>query len=1100
MLGRRTSLVGALLVVFVTILSPVGSASVVPTHLAPGAPLSAAAPHLVAPSRGAVSATSTVTAADAARIATEQKVLAAVHSSGVPSKDVYLPNFAAPSGLSHNITTPGYSKSPAPVGVATYGVINTTGTAHAIQINSPSWEGQLNITNASVFYLDDDSTDYFGAQLNTILSNVTLFGNASYTFWTQNVIQYSARSHLLQFLDNIWNFSSPAFYLSNNAFYQTSPNGTQVGNTFYYGVGPIINITMPYSLNLFINATVTDLNITNTTTNTSTIMPFDEVFYNYSVYKSGAYVQGGAYDWAIFNSQNLSNATPTIPAPEFQVNGGALTPTGFIPYDAELVLCGPGGGSTTSFYSLDATAQIWYWNTSTLSYQEPPSAYDFGSETGETAQGISEWYDTSHVVHMSAGPTFPESFWNMSPNATPGFVTVNGTVTPSNAFLFLNQSTNLSVPINEEWASWAPVPTSGQIDYQLTPGNYVGEILMSEYDPSYFVLNQSNASTWTINGTLAADPFAGVYTPLYAWNNAQVAWISQSGSGTPSDPYVLENNEYGPLDPIFGGFNDYVFPLFAGIQIVQTTVNIDINSPPTFNVQFSKLLVKLADIYGVPSENNLQIELYGTNGVSVHGDSILTGWISANQQGYPIAELLAWNTTNTLIAANNFVSQGNSLTLYGGTHNTVSGNWFQQNPAPGLENGFAPVGLSLYESGDLVYNNYFATTQSAISPSTTPYTETFISGNSATYTDNWNLSSAEPATWVNTVNGYTLSGSIVGGTWVGGNFWWDLPAGASLPWNESGAIVVGGDYLPLSSPSASLVGSLSFVTSGLPSGASWTLWLNGVSWTTNGSTVTLALANGTYNFVIAPPAGLVATPSSGAVTMIGTDQTVNIALAAPKSGPFDVTFVEIGLPANTNWNVTLAGTLVSSQLQTIVFHEGNGTYPYSIGTVAGYKSTITGGNATVAGAALTVDLTFAAKLGVISGTIDPATATLWIDGATVPVSSAGTFSVNVSVGVHSVEATASGYYPTFNNVTVAAAQSVPLTVSLQSNSGSGSSSSTPGLLAGSNGAVVALLAILVVIFLIGMLYFATRRPPVMMKPESGSDAKSTGSETTERKP
>lgn len=1084
MFGRNRVLLGTLAIVAIMLLSPVASGRAAAVHLPTGA---VPAPLAGAPLRAGAGAPLTVPssptpALSAARLATEQKVLAAVHSSGVPSRDVFLPNFSPATTKVGNVVTPGYAHTPAPVGVAAYGVMNTTGNASPVVINTPSVEGQVGVNNLSVFYLDDDSTDYIGDQLNTVLYNVTLLGNSSYQFWTQNVIEYSARSNLLQFLDNIWNFSSPAVFLSSNVFENHSASGTQVGNTFYYGLGPVINITMPFTLDLYNNASITDVTTTNAT-NVSVTLPYDEIWYNYSVWKSGLWVAGGSYDWAIFNSQNTSAPTAVIPAPQFQVNGADLTGTGFIPDDAELVLCGPGGGSTTSALVLNATENLWFWNTTAGAYQNFPSAYNFGSETGETAQGIASWYDASDTVHLDAGPTLPTPLWGMSPTAAPGYVTITGTISPSNAFVFLNTSTNFSTPLNPYWDSWVPVPLNGQLDVQVPAGNYTGEILMSNYDPTTFILNLSNASTWVVNGSLTYDPFQGIYTPLIAWDNAQLPAISMGGAGTSADPYQIANDEYGVLAPEFSVFNDYVFPLWPGILIAHTTDPIDINAAAPFAVNYQDVLAKAAAYYGLPGTNYLGIQLYGTTSVSIVGAPLITGWFSFNQQGYPLGEVMAWNTTHTLIAQNVFVSQGDSILMFGGTDNVVSGNWFTNSYAPWGENGFAPQGLWLAESGDLVYNNYFATAVGAYSPNFTPYTETYYSSNQASFVDMWNVSEA-PATWVNVVNGYSLSGSIVGGTWVGGNFWLGFD-GVTVPWFDFGAIALVGDFLPLTSPTTSAFAVLTFSETGLPAGTSWSVALNGILWSSVTPWINFTLANGTYTYRVTPVAGLVVSPSSGAVTLSGAPTTVTVKFATPVAGPWTVTFVEVGLPAGTAWTVTLGGTPITSQLQVITFQEGNGSYPYTVAPPTGYNASVLSGTATVAGANLAaIDVTMAGYLGWLTGVVTPATAQVWVNGAEISVDpTTGTFNVSEHAGTFSLEATASGYFAEFNNVSVAPATTTNIAFVLHSTS-SGSSSSS-GFLSGSNGVVVAVLGVLLVIFFVAALYFAsTRRPPVMMKPET----------------
>ncbi|MCI4354614.1 MAG: thermopsin, partial [Thermoplasmata archaeon] len=468
----------------------------------------------LAPPPGAVHPTP----APSVRAATEHRILTTLQDSHVPLKYAYLPNFNAQVDTRGGLVAPTYQHSPAPYGIATYGVENSTGNASAYILNSPSYEGAITFNALDEFYLDDDSTDYIGAQLNTVVSNITLFGATNYSFWNQNVVAYSARSGLLQFIDNIWNFSSPNFDLTSDVFNQTSPNGTLIAPVFYYGLGPVLNVTMPFTLHLYTNATTTNVGG----------FPDDIVYFNYTVIKSGVTVASGAYDWAIFNSQDPANPVASIPAPMYQLNGYVPSPTGYLPYESELVFCGPGGGSTTTVLNLNATLNLWYLNTSTGTYQTVPSAYSYGTNTGETIEGATEWYDATNTVHVGPGPTLPFPLWNGSSSASPGHLTVQGPVAPDTSFVFLNESASF----NATWGAWAPVPIGGSVRYEMPIGDYAGEVLLSNFDPATIAVQGAVPSSWSVNLLLTPDPALGVYTPLIAFSNSQLAELAVSGLGS----------------------------------------------------------------------------------------------------------------------------------------------------------------------------------------------------------------------------------------------------------------------------------------------------------------------------------------------------------------------------------------------------------------------------------------------------------------------------------------------------------------------------------------------------------------------------------------
>ncbi len=73
---------------------------------------------------------------------------------------------------------------------------------------------------------------------------------------------------------------------------------------------------------------------------------------------------------------------------------------------------------------------------------------------------------------------------------------------------------------------------------------------------------------------------------------------------------------------------------------------------------------------------------------------------------------------------------------------------------------------------------------------------------------------------------------------------------------------------------------------------------------------------------------------------------------------YPVRFAEQGLPAGTNWSVTLNGTTLSSNATSVSFSEPKGSYSFSVGTVPGYAASITSGSVRTPGTTSTVVITF----------------------------------------------------------------------------------------------------------------------------------------------
>jgi phospholipase C len=123
--------------------------------------------------------------------------------------------------------------------------------------------------------------------------------------------------------------------------------------------------------------------------------------------------------------------------------------------------------------------------------------------------------------------------------------------------------------------------------------------------------------------------------------------------------------------------------------------------------------------------------------------------------------------------------------------------------------------------------------------------------------------------------------------------------------------------------------SVTFTESGLPTGTSWSVTLDGVLQTTTTSEITFTEPNGTpYAYTVGSVPGFVVTPSLGSVTLNGTGRTIVLTF----SPEYPVTFTETGLPNGTAWNVTIGSMFTSSTTPTIHFFEPNGTYSYLVAT------------------------------------------------------------------------------------------------------------------------------------------------------------------------
>jgi YVTN family beta-propeller protein len=149
--------------------------------------------------------------------------------------------------------------------------------------------------------------------------------------------------------------------------------------------------------------------------------------------------------------------------------------------------------------------------------------------------------------------------------------------------------------------------------------------------------------------------------------------------------------------------------------------------------------------------------------------------------------------------------------------------------------------------------------------------------------------------------------------------------------------------------------SLEFNETGLPRALNWTVQADGVEVTTNNSSLSFEERNGTVAFQVDPPAGYVASPTSGNLLVDGGPVWVTIVFTAI---PYDLTFTETGLHLGTDWSVTLDGGSESSTSSAISFSVPNGTYAFVVQPISGYVANKSSGEVEISGVAAQVPISF----------------------------------------------------------------------------------------------------------------------------------------------
>jgi hypothetical protein len=233
--------------------------------------------------------------------------------------------------------------------------------------------------------------------------------------------------------------------------------------------------------------------------------------------------------------------------------------------------------------------------------------------------------------------------------------------------------------------------------------------------------------------------------------------------------------------------------------------------------------------------------------------------------------------------------------------------------------------------------------------------------------------------------------------------------------------------------------TVSFTESGLANGTGWTVYLNGVTLTSTGSTIQFAEPSGRYAFYVSPVTGYNVTPSTGYVSVNGSAATVAVTFRGPSTN-YGVSFTQSTLPNGTSWSVDLAGTTRSSSTGTVGFSEPDGSYAWTIGTVGHYVPATANGTTVVSGGSVTVVVGFcyrtcAANYSIVFNQSVLPNGTVWTVtiGGLSASSNSSTVTLDETNGTYSWTATTTingTNYTVQGNVTVKG-QSVTVSVGFQ---------------------------------------------------------------------
>ena len=889
-------------------------------------------------------------------------------NSGVQSDYIYLPNMFA-QGLGNNEVLPLYDSSPAPMGLADYGFMEPSGLKIPYQYNTSSFVATVMFESLKAEYLMNNNPDKVAAQLSAVLAMPNGQGLGFSYYWIKNIMLYTPSTGEAQFISNIWDLSTPSLNFPSGDI--ISGNGNFIPGLMYYYAGPALTLSDESTVALYVNSVIVD--------------GHQAVAFQYSLgnLKGEESVPGITFDTAVFSSMAPTDSSSNA---KFVVDGFSKTPSGFLK-DVELAITGPGMGSTTSVYAANGQLTVRFMGADGT-YIRPPSAYNYGSNTGETVQGLSVWWSSQMkpLGHLSAGPSLLVSMWGSLVSHS-GAVNLQGKIDPANGFLFVSTGSKLDATT----AAWAPANPDGSYNLSL-PGRmtYTIEVVASNYEPQFktvaTTVNESSEEgtgqshggggggegedttlAWN-NFTLVTNNSLGVYTPLYINGGGQINNLTEGnftgdmghGMGTVSDPYVMENNQYTRIDGLFTRTNNFLYPQFSGILIENTDSSIKIDSPPSFQYKYPVGTYNLLASLNLPYYNNFNIILHNTSMVSIANATSITGWFPDTMVSGALANVMVLDSSDFFVSSNYFSSMGSSLSVYSGNGNpdngTIWGNVFAKDAITGsfyaksMYHSSQALGVSVFSSGNVLYNNFFAQGIGVTSPMNDPYTL-----QQTVYYNSWNLPEKTDASDTMSVNGHHLHGSIVGTSYQGGNYWENSNLTA-LAYNANGGIAYGGDYLPL------IPGEfgISFNANGDSPTNGWAVYVQSTSM--RGFTPLTDphyLVNGSYAYKVITNSNYEANPASGTFTVNGSGTEVNISFAHMV---YPVTFLRSGITENTEWSLQIGNYDLSTTGNALTASLENGSYAYSANVNANNQLAKVTSTLLVSGNPLVYQVSFSNKL------------------------------------------------------------------------------------------------------------------------------------------
>jgi len=708
-----------------------------------------------------------------------------------------VPNLAL---LEHPVTPdaqgtidPFYVAQPAPLGIGDFGLgatpysYNTSHIMGQVTFNTPP-----NVTDPGSTGVIEPAGQHdgyvgsvyeFGIQLNTVATNISIPGSDQGFFWTQNVVNFNDTG--IHFVDDTFNMSGVpviqpgtiyAACVNNSAGVQRILNA--YGGVFQCvgGTIPVSPASYPVTIQLYNNATINKDN--------QTVVTYG---YRFIMQGTGQVFTGVASN-VVFNNPNPS-VRPANP-PGFSIDGFAGAPGGVF-RDAEIVLVGNIGGDDSVFRAINGSVNLEYSNRTAGGWKNVPSAYNFGSDTGETSTGIADYWTPSHSLVIHQGPAMLYGLWNSQSQVAvrSGSIHLVGSIAPSYGFVFVSNTPPALDPWNASLGerdnmSWLPTTNSGTFNTYLPPlgGTWTARYYVEGFADGYATLHGAPITGSVSAYALKLKPSPGTLdAPLYAFSNAQESALALQVTGSATAPYSYTGLTVN-MNLSFEHVNDYGYPEFTVFMAQDVSNPIHVTAvfqgqdSPAGNFVFTDYPVVGFESGVLAPAPYTFLAAYYTSGINIYGGSHdqISDQIVA-EDGYNLQvflwgdqDAMVWNIESTYGSQGVFVGKSTG-TLVWNVNVTLGADGITDMGSSGtvgwdiVASGSASTGVYAQSSHDATFSE-IAAANGALGLVTGAF-DNFASG-------------PVPYYWLPGSTGLSLADFVVSNGSVGANI--SLSAGASV--------------------------------------------------------------------------------------------------------------------------------------------------------------------------------------------------------------------------------------------------------------------------------------------------------------------------------